>query len=274
MTIRKFPTGKPKKSRSRRSDPKRKQTPKRNVIHRLIERDFIHKMSYDEYSSKVRDIYDGPKGAMLKTFSAISGHESLGERLFRERQFDVSDARCILDVGSGAGQIMRHLLKYSHPEAELVGFDLSAAMLRRARQRIKTNRPALLATNVLQLPFRDEVFDCVTCGYVLEHLPDANAGLQELCRVMTPGGRMLLFATEDSFGGAWTSRMWGCRTYNREELLTGAASVGLHLTKELWFSKMHKVLRAGGICVELQKQPAEQEAETGQAECELSPSEA
>jgi len=272
MTIRKSSA---KKNRLRKSrSPQSKQTPKRNVIHRLIERDFIHKVSYDEYSSKVRDIYDGPKGAMLKTFSAISGHEPLGERLFRERQFDISTARQILDVGSGAGQIMRHLLKYGDPEANIVGFDLSAAMLRRARQRIKTDRPALLATNVLQLPFRDEVFDCVTCGYVLEHLPDANAGLKELCRVMTPGGRMLLFATEDSFGGAWTSRMWGCRTYNREELLTGAANLGLHLTKELWFSKMHKVLRAGGICVELQKQPVEHEAETSQTDRELSPSEA
>ncbi|MEX0865998.1 MAG: class I SAM-dependent methyltransferase [Pirellulales bacterium] len=248
-----FPSDRSKPQR-RKPSGKAKQGRKRNVINRLIERDMIHKISYDEYSNKVRSIYDGPKGAMLKTFSALSGHEQLGERLIRERRFDVSDARQLLDVGSGAGQIMRHLLKFSHPSANIVGFDLSAAMLRRARQRIKTDRPALLATNVLHLPFRDEVFDCVTCGYVLEHLPDANAGLAELCRVMQPGGRMLLFATEDNLGGAWTSRMWGCRTYNREELLAGAASVGLHLTKELWFTKMHKVLRAGGICVELQKQ--------------------
>ena len=67
----------------------------------------------------------------------------------------------------------------------------------------------------MHLPFADGAFDCITCGYVLEHVPDARR-LAELARVMVPGGRMLLLTTEDSFGGAWTSRVWCCRTYNRE----------------------------------------------------------
>ena len=70
-----------------------------------------------------------------------------------------------------------------------------------------------------RLPLAAETFDCVTCGYVLEHLPDPRTGLAELARVMVPGGKMLLLTTEDNFGGAWTSRVWCCRTYNRQELL-------------------------------------------------------
>ena len=91
----------------------------------------------------------------------------------------------------------------------------------------------------------------MTCGYVLEHLPDARSGLSELARVLTPGGRMLLITTEDNFGGAWTSRVWYCRTYNRQEVLDTSRAVGLDVHRELWFSRMHKLLRAGGICLDL-----------------------
>jgi phage shock protein PspC (stress-responsive transcriptional regulator) len=47
--------------------------------------------------------------------------------------------------------------------------------------------------------------------------------------------------------------MWCCRTYNRRELAGICEGVGLRWHRELWFTRMHKVLRAGGICVELTK---------------------
>ena len=65
---------------------------------------------------------------------------------------------------------------------------------------------------------------------------------------------MLLLTTEDNFSGACTSRVWCCRTYNRRELAEQCHAVRLKWNKELWFTPMHKVLRAGGICVELVKE--------------------
>ena len=213
----------------------------------------IGQVSFAEYQEKVRDVYDGPQGALLAMCSMISLHTPLGARLFRERKFDLQGARNILDVGSGAGQIAKHLIKYSDPEADITCFDLSHEMLRRARNRLKSDRPRFVVADLTRLPFADGSFDCVTCGYVLEHLPHAGVGLAELSRVMQPGARMLLLATEDTFSGAWTSRMWCCRTYNRRELAGICESVGLHWHRELWFTRMHKVFRAGGICVELKK---------------------
>ena len=43
------------------------------------------------------------------------------------------------------------------------------------------------------------------------------------------------------------------RFRTRKELLQTCDEIGLSLTQELWFTRLHKVLRAGGICVELQK---------------------
>ncbi len=226
---------------------------RRKVFNELLEHRLIKRVSFEEYRAKVRDVYDGPQGAVLATCSMLSGHTALGQRLFTKRKFDLHGARRILDVGSGAGQIAKNLVKHADREAELICLDLSHEMLRRARNRLKDGRPRFVVADLTRLPFPDASFDCITCGYVLEHLPDARLGLAELSRVMMPGARMLLLTTEDNFPGAITSRVWRCRTYNRRELARICEASGLRWHKELWFSRMHKVLRAGGICVELVK---------------------
>jgi ubiquinone/menaquinone biosynthesis C-methylase UbiE len=243
-------------TRKRPSSRHRKRAPRardKKLLVRLLENNLIQRVSFEEYRDKVRDVYDGPQGAMLACCSLISLHTMLGERLFRERKFDLSGVRNVLDVGSGAGQIAKHLLKYAHADAELTCFDLSYEMLRRARNRLKSDRPRFVVADLTRLPFPSETFDCVTCGYVLEHVPDPRIGLAELSRVMVPGARMLLLTTEDNFTGACTSLMWRCRTYNRRELRRICEEVGLQWNKELWFTRMHRVLRAGGICAELIK---------------------
>jgi ubiquinone/menaquinone biosynthesis C-methylase UbiE len=226
----------------------------RKVVNRILENNLIRRVSFDQYREKVQSVYGGPKGAVLATCSLISLHVPLGERIFRTRKFDLAGAKRILDVGSGAGQIAGHLLKYADPDAAITCTDLSWQMLRRARQRLKSHRPRYVAADLTHLPFADGSFDCVTCGYVLEHLPDPGDGLVEVARVLEPGGRMFLLTTEDNFGGAWTSRLWYCRTYNRQELHRVCDSLGLVWKNEIWFTKMHRVMRAGGICVEIERQ--------------------
>jgi ubiquinone/menaquinone biosynthesis C-methylase UbiE len=224
-----------------------------NVLHRIVENDLIQRTSPDEYRDKIKDVYGGPQGALLATASKVSLHIPLGRRLIRTRQFDVRGMKSILDVGSGAGQIAGHLLEFADPEARITCTDLSQQMLLRARRRLNSHRPSFVAADLSQLPFADESFDGVTCGYVLEHVPDPAAGLSELARVMQTKGRLLLLATEDSFAGAWTSRLWCCRTYNRDELMRLCESLGLRWNKELWFTPLHRAMRAGGICVEIEK---------------------
>lgn len=228
--------------------------PRRGMLNRLLESRWAEKLSYDQYRQMVRQVYDGPRGAILAICSRLSGHMTFVERLIRDREFDLRGCRNILDVGSGAGQIVQHLLKYADPEAQITCIDLSWEMLRRARRRLRTDRPRYLVADMCRLPFADAVFDCVTCGYVLEHVPDPRMGLSELARVMMPGAKMFLLTTEDNFSGAWTSRVWCCRTYNRQELRQICESLGLRWRQELWFSKMHRWIRAGGICVEIVKE--------------------
>jgi len=238
----------PPKKHRRDVTPKKKK-----ILHKLVANDLMNRVSYEEYRDKVRDVYGGPQGAFLALSSLVSGHSTLGDKMLRERKFDLRGLKHILDIGSGAGQIVRHLLKYADPEAMITGCDLAPEMLERARTRLKSSVPRFVAADLARLPFADASFDGVTCGYVLEHLPEAKPGLAEMARVMKTGGRLLLLATEDSFSGVFTSRFWCCRTYNRQELFRTCHEVGLEVNQELWFTRMHKLLRAGGICVELVK---------------------
>jgi ubiquinone/menaquinone biosynthesis C-methylase UbiE len=236
------------------ADEPRNERKQHTALKRLIESDLISRISDEEYRKKVRRVYGGPQGAFLSTASMLSLHIPLGERLFRKRKFDLRGMRTILDVGSGAGQIAQHLLKYSDAQTQIYCTDLSQQMLERARVRLKSPRPRFVTADLVHLPFEDNFFDGVTCGYVLEHIANPRPGLAELARVLKPGGRMLLLVTEDSVAGAWTSRLWCCRTYNRRELMQICAEVGIPCKQELWYTKMHAAMRAGGICLELQKQ--------------------
>jgi ubiquinone/menaquinone biosynthesis C-methylase UbiE len=224
-----------------------------DALKRIVENNFIHRVSPDEYRDKMIHVYGGRKGAFLAAASSVSLHTQFGRRLIRSRKFDVRGMKSILDVGSGAGQIAGHLLEFADRDARITCTDLSAQMLRRARQRLKSERPAYVVADVAAMPFADGSFDGITCGYVLEHVPEPAKGLGEMARVLCTGGRMLLLVTEDSFSGAWTSRLWYCRTYNRRELLELCESLGLRWKNELWFTPVHKAIRAGGICVEIEK---------------------
>ncbi len=227
--------------------------PRKRALRRFVEFKGMRRQSLRQYRDHVRQLYDGPAGAVLAIGSVMSLHEPLVGHMFRSKKFDVGQFQSVLDIGSGAGQILGHLLKQTRPSTQLVACDLSPQMLRRARSRVKDDRPLYVAADMTRLPFADNSFDCVTCGWVIEHLLDPRPGLSELQRVLRPEGSMLLLATEDTMSGAVVSRTWKCRTYNRGELRDACAEVGLPWKEQLWFTRVHRFFKMGGILVEATK---------------------
>ena len=97
-------------------------------------------------------------------------------------------------MGCGEG---RHVISaYLQQDVSSIGVDLSLDDLRIAQDRFQSfaisdnsaKHFALSAANALQLPFADNSFDKVICSEVLEHIPDFAAALQEIERVLKPGG--------------------------------------------------------------------------------------
>lgn len=227
--------------------------PKRGGLGGLLESKDPERRSPADYRRLVRRHYDGLAGGLTAVTGLLTGHEALAGRLIAPGGFDVRGCKRILDAGCGNGRYTRFLLKQADPDALITGFDYSLGMLGRARDRLHSRRPTQAAADLTRLPYADASFDAIVCGWVLEHLPDPRPGLRELARVLRPGGKLLLLATEDTLTGAMCSRLWHCRTYNRAALRQVAAECGLRWERELWFSPLHRLLGLGGIIVELRR---------------------
>ncbi len=98
----------------------------------------------------------------------------------------------VLDVGVGTGLELPMFGK----STRLVGVDLSEPMLRRAHERVRReslgNVAGLVVMDAMRLAFPDGHFDAVVAPYVLTVVPDPQATLDELARVVKPGGEIVL----------------------------------------------------------------------------------
>jgi SAM-dependent methyltransferase len=99
----------------------------------------------------------------------------------------LAGARRLLDVGTGEGQVARRLAAAG---AEVVGVDPTAAQLATARRR--AGGPRYVRAAAEHLPCRTESFDAVVMCLVLEHLDPFEPALEEIARVLEPGGIFLL----------------------------------------------------------------------------------
>lgn len=96
--------------------------------------------------------------------------------------------RTVLEIGVGMGA--DHFEWARHQPRLLIGLDLTARALEhtRARLRIAGRTPQLLRSDAEQLPFPDGSFQLVYSWGVLHHSPDTPRAIQEIHRVLAPGG--------------------------------------------------------------------------------------
>jgi SAM-dependent methyltransferase len=229
-------------------------SPSRGGIGAMLESKDPQRRSFADYRRFIQHHYDGLPGKLTAVTGLLTGHEALAGRLIQAGGFDVRGCKRILDAGCGNGRYTRFLLQQADADALVTGFDYSQMMLKRARDRRASDRATHVAADLTRLPYADAAFDAIVCGWVLEHLPDPRPGLQELARVLRPGGKLLLLATEDTLTGAMCSRLWHCRTYNRDALRRIAGECAFRWHRDLWFTRLHRWLGLGGIIVELRRE--------------------
>jgi ubiquinone/menaquinone biosynthesis C-methylase UbiE len=131
----------------------------------------------------------------------------------------------VLDLGTGTGLLLPWLAAAVGPTGRVIGVDLSAAMLARARGRV----PASLAIDLIEadaasLPFPDGTFDAVVSAYAVTALADPAAGVAEMVRVARPGARIvvadvhhLAWSTPDRFNRAVTRLLRPFNTWRGEQ---------------------------------------------------------
>ena len=136
----------------------------------------------DEQISELARRYSQRAGAYDSLWSPAI--QPLGERLLE--RLPLADAEQVIDVGTGAGALLP-AIRRAAPRATILGIDRSQGMLTLARQR-HDGPLAVMDAQSLDLP--DGGFDVALVAFVLFHLPDPDRCLQEVFRVLKPGGRV------------------------------------------------------------------------------------
>ncbi|HZN74538.1 MAG TPA: methyltransferase domain-containing protein [Micromonosporaceae bacterium] len=120
----------------------------------------------------------------------------------------------LVDVGCGAGLLAPHVAGkgYHH-----VGVDLVSSALEQAAAHGVT----AVRGDVTALPLADGCADVVSAGEILEHVPDLPAAVAEVCRVLRPGGRLVVDTLNDNALSKFVAVTVG-------ERIPGGAPRGIH----------------------------------------------
>lgn len=173
---------------------------------------------FDEWAAT----YDG---SLLQRLFFVPIHTRILDLLARESPEDSLPGR-ILDVGCGTGRLLR-AASVRWPQAELLGADPAANMVAEAQRLSPTVRVELAPAE--SLPFSDESVDVVTSSLSFHHWADQRKGIEEITRVLRPGGLFCL--ADHTFLPA---RMSGERPRNRGQLRALMKDAGLDVVRQRW----------------------------------------
>ncbi len=100
----------------------------------------------------------------------------------------------VLDVACGTGIVARLAVQHVGSSGRITGLDLNPLMLAVARSASSDTNPKIewQEGSAMDLPFEDDTFDAVLCQFSLQYFPDRRQALQQMRRVLKPGGRILL----------------------------------------------------------------------------------
>ncbi len=145
-------------------------------------------------ASRVRSVFDSVAGK----YDIMNDLMSMGlHRLWKAYTIGVSGATTghkVLDLAGGTGDLAQAFAKKVGPQGLVVHTDINEAMLSAGRDRL-TNEGMILPTTLCDaehLPFADNSFDIVSVAFGLRNMTHKDQALREMCRVLKPGGRLMV----------------------------------------------------------------------------------
>ncbi|TVQ89781.1 MAG: bifunctional demethylmenaquinone methyltransferase/2-methoxy-6-polyprenyl-1,4-benzoquinol methylase UbiE [Chromatiaceae bacterium] len=149
-----------------------------------------------EKQERVRAVFD----SVATRYDLMNDLMSLGiHRLWKRRTIELAGVRRgqrVLDLAAGTGDLAERFASIVGPDGAVIMSDINEAMLGQGRSRLVSagvigNLDYVLA-NAERLPFADHSFDCVSIGFGLRNVTHKQYALNEMFRVLRPGGRALV----------------------------------------------------------------------------------
>ena len=120
---------------------------------------------------------------------------------------DIQPGERVLDIATGTARIPRRLVENAARPAQVIGLDITFAMLAEGKARIREDAGnqniRLVCGSALDLPFSNGSLDVILCGLGTHHIPVPRL-ISEMRRVLTPGGKLVL-------ADVCASRFWRSR---------------------------------------------------------------
>lgn len=155
-----------------------------------------------------------------------------------------NNPKAVLDVGCASGWLLFEIAK-NYPKAQCTGIDVYKKALEYASKAYKKIK--FIEADAHKLPFSDQSFDLIICTEVLEHVQDPKGVLQEIKRVLKPGGVViaemdtnnLLFRLIWFFWTRFKGRVWKdshLHQFNRKRIKKMIINSGLRILKQKFFN--------------------------------------
>ena len=154
--------------------------------------------------------YEGDLAAIQRALS--QSHDLVARRTALLDALDLRPGERALELGCGGGSWTVEAARFVGPSGHIAAIDLSPDQIETAR-RLCAELPwvACEVADATALPFENCEFDAVFCNQVIEYIGDLDTALAEARRVLRPGGRLVVLATN------WTSLVWYSEAPERME---------------------------------------------------------
>jgi demethylmenaquinone methyltransferase/2-methoxy-6-polyprenyl-1,4-benzoquinol methylase len=147
-----------------------------------------------EKAGRVRGVFD----SVAKRYDVMNDVMSMGlHRVWKAYTVAVANLKPgdrVLDIAGGTGDLARAFARKVGDTGLVLHTDINEAMLRTGRDRLLDEGLALPTTvcDGEQLPFKTGSFDLVAVAFGLRNMTHKDLALVEMCRVLRPGGRLLV----------------------------------------------------------------------------------
>jgi demethylmenaquinone methyltransferase / 2-methoxy-6-polyprenyl-1,4-benzoquinol methylase len=147
-----------------------------------------------EKAARVRAVFESVAGKYDLMNDLMSGGLHRAWKAFAIGQSGARPGQRVLDVAGGTGDLARDLARRVGPTGQVWLTDINSAMLAHGRDRLLDRGLDLPVAqcDAEHLPFPDGMFDLVTVAFGLRNMTHKDNALKEMCRVLKPGGRLLV----------------------------------------------------------------------------------
>lgn len=141
----------------------------------------------DHYNRTARQ-YDRKE----RLWGLLMGYSDEGERRKLVSLLHVKPGQRLLEVSAGTGSNLAVVAEQAGPEVVMVGADISREMLSVCRGKLSRRNAGLVESDAAHLPFKSDAFDALLHFGGLSMFSDKKTAIDEMVRVVKPGGRIVM----------------------------------------------------------------------------------